>query len=239
MTKLVLPVGPPPWMVPPVFRPPTLPVPPFEEILAGGRQAYIWDGKNSYDQADKHVELTTDLSRANLWCSRASLAPRYHMPVFDVDVPREQVEERVNKAFPVGDITWVPSTTEGHHHVYVDGILMEFTEYFEILMELASRKELEAPGGPRAAVVEPGYFKVSRRRGGSFVRMPHVKKGDIPGEDETGLNDGEPKFKGPATLKFKNLAPPVQLSPAYIKAMNSIPWGMQPEKPISLTDLAF
>ena len=71
-----------------------------------------------------------------------------HKPVIDVDVP----------------IRVVPSTTEGHSHLYID---TEMT--FPALLHL-----LEAMVD--VGLVEYGYLQGVRARGASYVRLPWVKK---------------------------------------------------------------
>lgn len=77
-----------------------------------------------------------------------------HRPVIDIDVP----------------IRLVPSTTPGHHHLYIDHDV-PYHRYLNILDALAD-----------AGIVEPGYVAATRRRGMSFVRLPWVAKVDGGGE---------------------------------------------------------
>ena len=59
----------------------------------------------------------------------------------------------------------VPSSTPGHSHLYIDRVLLE-KDYYELLDALA-----------KAGVVEPGYVTASKRKGGTHLRLPWVKKG--------------------------------------------------------------
>lgn len=60
----------------------------------------------------------------------------------------------------------VPSSTPGHSHLYIDKVLNE-DAYYELLDALA-----------KAGVLEPGYVTASKRKGGTHLRLPWVKKGD-------------------------------------------------------------
>lgn len=73
---------------------------------------------------------------------------RRHYPVIDIDVPA----------------MLVPSTTEGHSHLYIN---MEVPEesYFKLLEVLVE-----------CGIVEPGYSGASKKRGFGSVRIPGHKK---------------------------------------------------------------
>jgi hypothetical protein len=73
---------------------------------------------------------------------------RWHAPVLDLDLPA----------------TLVPSTTEGHFHLYIDREVPE-SSYFRLLDTLAD-----------CGIIEKGYASASKRRGFSAVRVPWVKK---------------------------------------------------------------
>lgn len=74
--------------------------------------------------------------------------PGLHALLLDLDVPA----------------ILVPSTTEGHSHLYVDVRIPE-EKYFELLDLLAE-----------VGVIEKGYAIMSKRKGGSNLRLPWVKK---------------------------------------------------------------
>lgn len=78
----------------------------------------------------------------------ADRAGRWHAPVLDLDFPAELV----------------PSTTEGHFHLYLDHEIPE-DRYFRLLDALAD-----------CGIIERGYASASKRRGFSAVRVPWVKK---------------------------------------------------------------
>jgi hypothetical protein len=89
----------------------------------------------------------------NLVSSRLTYGERYdssyHSPVLDIDFPARLV----------------PSTTEGHFHLYLDGITMEWKRYERLLAALAE-----------AGIIEQGYYEASVRRKMTCVRLPHVRK---------------------------------------------------------------
>ena len=93
------------------------------------------DGPNKGDLVGSHVATTT-------W------GERLHMPAIDIDVP----------------CRYVPSTTPGHGHLYID-LLVEEELYFELLDVLA-----------RCGIVEPGYASASKAKGQSTLRPPWRKK---------------------------------------------------------------
>lgn len=60
----------------------------------------------------------------------------------------------------------VPSSTPGHSHLYVD-VEIEQEDYWALLDALA-----------KCGVIEKGYAQASKKKGGTFLRLPWVKKGD-------------------------------------------------------------
>jgi hypothetical protein len=71
-----------------------------------------------------------------------------HAPVLDLDLPHRLV----------------PSTTEGHSHLYLD-VPMSWRQYKRLLKALA-----------KAGVLEQGYVEASLYRRHTAARMPWVKK---------------------------------------------------------------
>lgn len=106
----------------------------------------VSDGYGSYDT---EVRVPTDAADATVISSEV-YGETWHKPVIDVDIP----------------IRVYPSTTVGHHHLYID-TPMSWRAYKRLLRALV-----------RAGLVEKGYYKASKRRGGSFVRLPWVAKVD-------------------------------------------------------------
>lgn len=74
--------------------------------------------------------------------------PGTHAPCIDIDVPIRVVE----------------SSTPGHSHLYID-VAMTWVKYEALLQALVD-----------AGLVEIGYLKVSRFRGGTHLRLPWVRK---------------------------------------------------------------
>lgn len=108
-----------------------------------------------------------DLDRANIVSSLikqpedflADPNDRRHVLAIDLDIPA----------------TLVPSSTPGHHHLYIetkDGI--PHHRYMALLHALAD-----------AGIIEDGYAKVSIARGHSDLRLPWVSKDDqIPAAED-------------------------------------------------------
>lgn len=98
-----------------------------------------------------------DLDQANVVSSQVrlpegfeSLAGRRHVVAIDIDHQ-----------------AWlIPSSTEGHSHLYIDHAMPEDL-YFDLLNVLA-----------RCGIIEHGYAEVSKKRGHSDLRLPWVSKAD-------------------------------------------------------------
>lgn len=112
------------------------------------------DGLENWE--DKRVEASIT-EKANLVSSNLvgyPYTPRlssYHAVLLDLDVP-----------------AWlVPSTRPGHSHLYIDVAVPE-EKYFALLDALAD-----------CGVIESGYANASKKKGGTFLRLPWVKKGDV------------------------------------------------------------
>ena len=60
----------------------------------------------------------------------------------------------------------IPSSTPGHSHLYINKAL-EQDKYFKLLDVLAE-----------CGILEQGYVDASKSQGGTFLRLPWVKKGD-------------------------------------------------------------
>ena len=77
-----------------------------------------------------------------------------HSPVLDLDF----------------SATLFPSSTAGHHHLYLDGLQLPWWRYRVLLRVLAW-----------AGVIEKAYYKHSVRRRHTAVRFPNVRKGPAQG----------------------------------------------------------
>jgi len=76
--------------------------------------------------------------------------PSYqHKPVLDLDM----------------DVLVVPSSTRGHHHLYIDK-LMPWRDYSLLMNVLA-----------HVGILQPGYVSASHHRVESFLRTPWIRKG--------------------------------------------------------------
>lgn len=91
---------------------------------------------------------TTHVEEAQVITSLVAGGGGQHKLVLDVDLPAQLI----------------PSTTEGHFHLYVDTVI-EHDKWEALLIALAE-----------AGVIEPGYMRASIARGFTAVRLPWVKK---------------------------------------------------------------
>jgi hypothetical protein len=103
-----------------------------------------------------------ELSEANVVTSelpwRQSTEPdaeRMHAPVIDIDVP----------------VTYVPSSTPGHGHLYVD-VPMTASQMWILLEAMVD-----------AGLVERGFLDASKARGYTSVRLPWITKETQPDID--------------------------------------------------------
>lgn len=71
-----------------------------------------------------------------------------HKPVLDLDM----------------DVMVVPSSTPGHHHLYIDRA-MSWNEYSLLMNVLA-----------HVGILQPGYARASHHRAESFLRTPWTRK---------------------------------------------------------------
>lgn len=83
------------------------------------------------------------------WPNSTYAASPMHSPVLDIDFAARLV----------------PSSTEGHFHLYLDGLTLGWPEYKKLLKALAD-----------AGVIESGYYDASVRRQMTCVRPPGVMK---------------------------------------------------------------
>lgn len=86
-------------------------------------------------------------SEANLVTSATGKGD-WHLPVLDLDIPHK----------------YVPSTTEGHGHLYLDAPV-RWDDYRALLETLG-----------RLGILEQGYVRASVAKGATMVRKPGVKK---------------------------------------------------------------
>lgn len=109
-----------------------------------------WDEDSSVTYSQEEREPATSIAEANVSTSIREDAEGCHALLIDLDVP-----------------AWlVPSSTEGHSHLYVDAKIPTAT-YFTLLDCLAD-----------AGVIQRGYANSSKHRGGTALRLPWIKKSD-------------------------------------------------------------
>lgn len=110
---------------------------------------------------------------SHLWNSRQQAPSHLHRPCLDLDgettpaslhVIAAMLAAACDVAVPVESMILVPSSTPGHHHLYVETIVPE-VGYMVALMALAT-----------AGYIEHGYALVSIRRRATFLRLPGVLK---------------------------------------------------------------
>lgn len=104
--------------------------------------------KVEYEYGLTSDEIAETVDQANIVTSSIDGQPGMHAPVIDLDFPH----------------TYVPSSTPGHGHLYIDTPMDE--ETFWLFLETLAD----------VGVIEEGYFKVSKKRGYSAVRLPWIKK---------------------------------------------------------------
>ena len=85
---------------------------------------------------------------ALLISSETAASNHVHRPVLDIDVPARLV----------------PSSTPGHHHLYLD-VDLTWGRYRDLLAALAA-----------AGVIEDGYVRAAEARGATHARLPWVRK---------------------------------------------------------------
>lgn len=118
------------------------------------------DNQNSGKQGDPATNPVPLGQKANLILSRQHVSTPvedqtrwYHRPVLDIDFPARLV----------------PSSTEGHFHLYLDGVLIPHDKFMYLLAALAS-----------CGIISEGYHKYSTDRGYTAVRMPGNFKPKFP-----------------------------------------------------------
>lgn len=119
--------------------------------LAPAQDNEEWDGDYSGEvvPADKleEAEVVTSLTGEQKPAIFGSV-DTMHRPILDIDIPMHII----------------PSTTEGHGHLYIDKELT-WWEYKRLLHALAD-----------CGIIERGYLNVSIAREHTAVRLPWIKK---------------------------------------------------------------
>lgn len=96
----------------------------------------------------EEVRVECDPSEADLVGSLSMNGKDVHYPAIDVDLK----------------ISAVQSSTPGHYHLYIDKG-MSWRQYKRLLRAMV-----------KAGIVEPGYYKMAKRRGQTFLRTPEKPK---------------------------------------------------------------
>lgn len=94
-----------------------------------------------------------DLDEADVIASSIEGSPGMHTIMLDLDRGNPQL---------------IPSSTPGHAHLYID-VPVDQDKLAELLDALAS-----------CGIIEPGYASVSKVRGYTSLRLPWVRKIDVP-----------------------------------------------------------
>lgn len=102
------------------------------------------------------IEEPTEEKPANLLMSKVEGSDILHRPVLDIDFPARLI----------------PSSTEGHFHLYLDGVVLTSGEMNLLLKTLAE-----------VGIIEHGYANASISRGATAVRLPWVRKPKTIGGD--------------------------------------------------------
>lgn len=118
-----------------------------------------WDEDSKVTYSQEERQPAASIADANISTSIREDAEGCHALLLDLDVP-----------------AWlIPSSTEGHSHLYVD-VKIPDAQYYPLLDALA-----------HAGVIQPGYASSSKHRGGTALRLPWVKKTKPPAADTVEL----------------------------------------------------
>lgn len=117
----------------------------------------IDDGvEDDYDGRRRVATVVDRLAEANVITSKEKSthgqedSDDFHKIILDLDVPA----------------TLIPSSTEGHFHLYIDYDL-HWDDYVELLEALA-----------KTGLLEEGYVEASKREGYTSARLPWVRKAE-------------------------------------------------------------
>lgn len=110
--------------------------------------AVEWDEDNYDGPREPAGTTVAPEPGANVVASTIENSDSLHTLMLDLDVPA----------------TLVPSSTEGHSHLYID-VPVDWPKYQKVLEALAD-----------AGVLEPGYVSASIERQHTALRLPGVKK---------------------------------------------------------------
>jgi hypothetical protein len=108
------------------------------------------EGMDTWQDDRTEADLTEGANVVSSLLNQASPwdSTKYHAVLLDLDVPAYLV----------------PSSRPGHTHLYIDVRVTE-ERYFDLLDQLAD-----------CGVIEHGYASASKKKGGTFLRLPWIKK---------------------------------------------------------------
>jgi hypothetical protein len=107
------------------------------------------DPTKEYTDEDVVLEPTPD-KPANIVSSELSgLWEGWHAPALDIDIPCE----------------FIPSSTEGHGHLYFPQTRLTWEQYEKLLDVL-----------DECGIIEPGFCAASKERKATYLRLPGVVK---------------------------------------------------------------
>lgn len=112
------------------------------------RKEYSVDLTNPDRDLIKDQREVVEEGKGNLYSSELAGQTGYHVPTLDIDLPCELV----------------PSTTEGHFHLYIDKPML-WGDYIRLLDALHE-----------AGIIQKGFYELSLARGATFLRKPGVEK---------------------------------------------------------------
>lgn len=115
---------------------------------ATGSEAEDWKDEMEDAEILQGANCVTSRRIKKNWLTGKMVDTGYHAVLLDLDVPHWLIE----------------SSTPGHSHLYVDVQVRE-KDYFELLDALA-----------KCGIIETGYARASKMKGGTFLRLPWVKK---------------------------------------------------------------
>lgn len=108
-----------------------------------------WEVREFNDYDKGHIEQVVPSKRGTADVVSSKTISGNHAPAIDLDLPCRLIE----------------SGTPGHFHLYIDAEI-EFGKYMKLLEVMAE-----------VGLVEPGYVKMSKERGMSYLRVPNKPKG--------------------------------------------------------------
>jgi hypothetical protein len=182
----------------------------LETVRFLGRTHILIDFDRKTKQQYQANWSVVDPHLANGWRSVSRFDRDLHLPCFDVDLLPTKIvanlpnhitgklehttaADKVREHFP--DAEWVPSSTDGHFHVYSDTPLT-WGEYESKLGQMTNY-----------CIVEAGYYNSAMARLGTHVRKPGVLKEPLePVDPMREIWQKEILFQSMPILRFDQFA---------------------------------